>query len=224
MFLVLFDCDGTLVDSQHLIVEALMRTFHRHRLTPPRRADVLRVIGLSLPQMIARLVAPGEAVRLVDVVETYRNTFADMRCDPHHSECLFRGAREAIDLLGEREEVLLGIATGKSRRGVDSMLAATGLEGRFATIQTADTSPSKPHPDMVHKAIREVGVETQGTIVVGDTVYDMQMARAAGVSGIGVAWGNHEAERLRAAGAVTVVETFADLLPELEEFFWNNGC
>ncbi|MCC2111751.1 MAG: HAD-IA family hydrolase, partial [Hyphomicrobiales bacterium] len=173
MFLVLFDCDGTLVDSQHLIVEAMMRTFHRHKLSAPHRDDVLKVIGLSLPQAINRLVAPGEAVRLDDVVETYRNNFAAMRQDPHHAECLFSGAFEAIDVLADREEVLLGIATGKSRRGVDTMLAATGLNGRFVTIQTADDSPSKPDPTMVHRAIAETGVAKENTVVVGDTAYDM---------------------------------------------------
>ncbi len=224
MYLVLFDCDGTLVDSQHLIVEAMMRTFHRHKLSAPHRDDVLEVIGLSLPQAISRLVAPGEAVRLTDVVETYRNNFAAMRQDPHHSECLFSGALEAIDFLDEREEVLLGIATGKSRRGVDTMLAATGLNGRFNTIQTADTSPSKPDPTMVRRAIAETGVEKENTIVVGDTAYDMEMAKAAGVTGIGVAWGNHTKDALMAAGAFAVVEDFEDLVPALEEFFWTHGC
>ena len=219
MFLVLFDCDGTIIDSQHLIVEAMGRTFSHFRLPRPSREDVASVIGLSLPYAIARLMPIGSGRDLDDLVSTYRETYAGLRRDPKHCEKLYPGAREVITALGGRDDVLLGIATGKSRRGVQAMFDATGLGDWFQTIQTADDAPSKPDPTMVRRALRETGIEAAHTVVVGDTGYDIAMARSAGATGVGVAWGYQSTDQLFKAGAVEVVENFPALLPLLDDYF-----
>ncbi|MEZ5839715.1 MAG: HAD-IA family hydrolase [Hyphomicrobiales bacterium] len=223
MYLVLFDCDGTIVDSQHMIVEAMARAFGRHGLAAPARAAVVDVIGLSLPVAIARLLPEGSAVAADDIVESYKAGYFEMRSDPVHREMLFPGAREAIEALGRRADVLLGVATGKSQRGVRSLFAATGLGHHFTTIQTADDAPSKPHPGMVHQAVAETGVAMKNVVVVGDTSYDMEMAAAAGATGIGVAWGYHPPAVLESAGAARIIARFDELVPLLEHSFFVEG-
>ena len=157
--LIIFDCDGTLVDSQHMIAEAMDTAFTEHGLEPPGRARVRRVIGLSLHDAVVQLEPALDANLLDDVVERYKTAFFAIRSRPNHREPLFDGARDTLDSLRDRDDVLIGMATGKSRRGVDVVLAREGLEGHFHTIQTADDAPSKPHPAMVLQAIAEMGVE-----------------------------------------------------------------
>jgi phosphoglycolate phosphatase len=125
---------------------------------------------------------------------------------------MFPGASDAIGALSSRDDILLGIATGKSRRGVNGLLEREGLEGVFATIMTADDAPSKPHPAMIERAMDAVGAIPEDTVMIGDTTFDMLMARAASVTAIGVGWGYHEARELSEAGASAVVEDFASLL------------
>jgi phosphoglycolate phosphatase len=166
---------------------------------------------------MARL-APGISDRDVrTLVQAYRDAFGDLRSDPALAEPLFPGARAALDALSARDDVLVGMATGKSKRGVAHLLDREGLQSHFATIQTADDHPSKPHPAMVERAIAETGVDPARTIVVGDTVYDVEMARAARAGAIGVGWGYHAPAALAAAGAEPVLERFDDLLPHLEK-------
>lgn len=219
MFLVLFDCDGTIVDSQHMIVEAMTRTFARHGLSAPARGDVVDVIGLSLPLAVARLAPIGRGVALDTLVETYKEQYFALRSDPGHSEMLFPGARAAIEALGARDDMLLGVATGKSRRGVRSLFEATGLGHHFSTVQTADDAPSKPDPTMVRQAVAETGVDIADVVVVGDTRYDMEMAVAAGAGAVGVSWGYHRPGTLLEAGATHIADRFEGLLPILEEIF-----
>jgi phosphoglycolate phosphatase len=154
--------------------------------------------------------------RLITKLTTsYRAAFAGLRQKPDFTEPLYPGARAAIEELAADPAILLGIATGKSRRGVDLFLAREDLAGCFATLQTADASPSKPHPDMLLRAMEETGVEPEDTVMIGDTTYDMEMARNAGASAIGVVWGYHEAGELLEAGASAVADDFAKLLAML---------
>ena len=136
-----------------------------------------------------------------------------------HEEPPFPGALEALDELAARDDVLLGIATGKSRRGVDAIMNLHDLHGRFVTIQTADNHPSKPHPSMVATAIAEAGVLPQRTVMIGDTTYDMEMAKAAGARAIGVSWGYHPSESLLATGADALLSTFDELGAALDLCF-----
>jgi phosphoglycolate phosphatase len=133
-----------------------------------------------------------------------------MRTAPDYDEPLFAGAAAALAQLLERG-YLLGIATGKARRGVNHVLDRHGLHGHFVTIQTVDTSPGKPHPDMVLKAMAETGAAPQHTCMIGDTSFDIEMGRAANVRAIGVTWGNHPVVELAAAGAHRLVDRFDDL-------------
>lgn len=214
MKLVVFDVDGTLVDSQHLIVAAQGAAFAEHGLPAPSRAVSLSVVGLSLPQAFRRLV--GEDGPVDALSESYKRAFHALRLDPDYAEPLFPGMGDLIARLHARGDVRLGIATGKSRRGVEHLIATNGWGGWFSTIQTADDAPSKPDPAMLLQAMAEAGIAPASTVMVGDTTYDMGMAVSAGAAAIGVAWGYHPAGALFGAGAVAVVETaaaLADLFP-----------
>ena len=213
MPLIIFDIDGTLVDSQHHIVEAQGRAFAAHGIPAPSRKDSLSVVGLSLPEAFAVLAGPGGPAESLS--EAYKDAWTEMRQRPHYEETLYPGAGDLIADLTRRPDVRLGIATGKSRRGVDRLLAAQNWDGLFETIQTADDHPSKPHPSMILKALEETGVASGDATMIGDTSYDMAMARDAGVAAIGVAWGYHEPDMLIEAGAVAVVEDFAALRAKL---------
>ena len=205
--LVIFDCDGTLVDSQHAIIASMARAFDAHGLEVPANEAIRRVVGLSLTDAIAELHAADETTHHQTLVESYKTAFADARQAGDVEEPLFPGAHEAIATL-DAAGYLLGIATGKSRRGLDRTLERHGLQGRFVTLQTADDGPGKPDPGMVQRALRETGVDPGRTTVVGDTTYDITMARNAGAYAVGVGWGYHAANELREAGAHAIVEQF----------------
>jgi phosphoglycolate phosphatase len=216
MKLVIFDCDGTLVDSQHIIHAAMCAAFVRHGLPEPAAAAVRSVVGLSLPIAI-RQVAPPVDVGVIDrLVETYKTAFGDLRGDPAYEEPLFPGAREVLEMLHARDDVVLGIATGKSRRGVDRVLEMHGLQRYFTTVQTADIHPSKPHPAMIEYAMLEIGTRAADTAMIGDTSYDMVMAQAAGVAAIGVGWGYHPVADLETAGAHAIAPDFPALAGVLD--------
>jgi phosphoglycolate phosphatase len=212
---VIFDCDGTLIDSQHNITAAMAHAFAMHRLTAPPPHRVLSVVGLSLTEAFA-VLAPDEPpdVRR-GLAEHYRTAHAEGRLQ-RSDEPLYPGIRATIDALADRGDVALGIATGKSRRGVARLLEREGWHGTFLTIQTADDHPSKPHPSMILSAMAEAGVSAEAAVMVGDTSFDMAMARSAEVGAIGVAWGYHRPDLLTAAGAHHVIAAGEDLLPAIE--------
>jgi phosphoglycolate phosphatase len=200
---VVFDCDGTLVDSGAMIVAAMERAFALSDRAPPDATAIRHIIGLSLDEAV-RALAPGEAVEVqAALARRYRTAFAALRTDPRFDEPLFPGIGELlVDLDGGSRR--LAIATGKSRRGVDHLLGKHGLAGRFVSVQTADGNPSKPHPAMLLQAIAEAGGRPDEACMIGDTTYDMEMATLAGVAAIGVGWGHHTADQLTAAGARAV--------------------
>jgi len=198
--LAIFDCDGTLVDSGATIHSALRSTFDLHGLDCPPRDVTKKVIGLSLEQAMAALVPEGDHDALSS---TYRNAFMTMRGAGQVEEPLFEGIVDLLDAL-EDDGWLLGVATGKSERGLRHCLASHGLDGRFVTLQTADRNPSKPHPAMALTAMSETGADPSHTIFVGDTGWDMGCARSAGAGAIGAGWGYHDLEELMGAGAHAV--------------------
>ena len=217
MKLVILDCDGTLVDSQHTICGAMNHAFAELELPPPTRRDMLGVVGLSLPQVFAVLAAEHPPSVQAELIRLYRSDYPGKHQGPAMHDPLFAGIAEALKQLAGRTDVALGIATGKSRRGVARILDREGWQGHFLTIQTADDHPSKPHPSMILQAMAEVGAEPQSTIMVGDTTYDMEMARSAGVGALGVTWGYHEPERLLLAGAHALVASGDALVAALDE-------
>lgn len=209
--LILFDVDGTLVDSQADIVASMQSAFGAVGTEPPSRAQILGIVGLSLPQAMEALAperGPEERHRMV---EAYKASYMASRAakGSAQSSPLYPHVREVLDALVARDDLLLGTATGKSRRGLDLLVDGFALRGHFVTLQCADDHPSKPHPSMIEAAMRDTGVEPRHTVMIGDTSFDMEMAVAAGVTPLGVSWGYHSRARLGAAR--DVLEDIRDL-------------
>lgn len=217
--LVLFDVDGTLVDSQGSIVAAMTASFDALSLQVPNRQAILSIVGLSLPNAMAQLAPDLSGAVQQRLVEGYKQAYHAHRLDQGvASSPLYPGAREVIEALHAIPEVLLGVATGKSQRGLDALIEGHALERYFVTRQVADHHPSKPHPSMIDTARAETGVKAADTAMIGDTMFDMEMAKAAGVAGIGVSWGYHDRSALD--GATCVIETF-DQLPRALDDIWT---
>jgi phosphoglycolate phosphatase len=208
--LVVFDCDGTLVDSQHAIVACMGAAFDAEGQPAPAAAAVRRLIGLPLAECVARLAPALDPAGQDRIVEAYKDQFFVLRQRADHHEPLFPGALAALDAI-EATGATLGIATGKGRRGLLAVLERHGLERRFVTVQTGDLGPGKPHPAMLERAMAETGCAPVQTVMIGDTVFDMQMARSAGAWAVGVAWGYHDPAELSGAGAHRLVDSFAVL-------------
>ena len=209
--LAIFDCDGTLVDSQGNICLAMEACFAAAGLDPPARERTRGVVGLSLVEAMRAMLPEAEAEFHAALAEDYKRAFQAMRARGLAEEPLYEGIAELIDKL-DAEGWLLGIATGKSDRGVALCLEHHGLAKRFVTLQTADRHPSKPHPSMVEQAMTDAGAAPETSLMIGDTSFDMAMARAAGVTAIGVAWGYHDADSLWRAGAHHLAEHPLDII------------
>jgi phosphoglycolate phosphatase len=213
--LALFDCDGTLVDSQATICIAMERGFAACALTPPTPQASRAIIGLSLVEAMQRLHPAGTADTHERLVTAYKSAFFALRAAGLADEPLYDGIADAIADLDARGW-MLGVATGKSDRGLKHILEHHGLNARFITLQTADRHPSKPHPSMIEQAMADAGAVPATTVMIGDTSFDMAMAKAAGTHAIGVAWGYHNEDELRAAGATQVASHASQLVAMLE--------
>jgi phosphoglycolate phosphatase len=215
--LAVFDCDGTLVDGQADVCWAMDRAFARAGLAAPDPQAVRRIVGLSLPAAV-RALAPGLSDdQNAAVTEFYRSSFRARREEGLLDEPLYDGIAELLAAL-HGAGWQLAVATGKSDRGLAACLATHGISDLFVSLQTADRHPSKPHPAMLEAALFEAGAERHQAVMIGDTSFDMMMARSAGVRALGVGWGYHGANELMASGAAAVAETVAalgDLLDEL---------
>lgn len=218
MNLVLFDCDGTLADSFGVICETMRRCFVTAGLPAPDEAATQGIIGLSLDLAIHRLAPTLAPDALPGMVEIYRDEFHRLRAEDSFPERLFPGIEPMLRDLALHDDVLLGMVTGKSRRGVRLVVEAHALESIFQVVRTADDCPSKPHPAMVLECCREMGVDARRAIVIGDATFDMQMARAAGADALGVVWGAQRRDALIAAGAGDVAETVPDLVALLDRW------
>ena len=210
--LVIFDCDGTLVDSQHSIISAMEYAWRAHDLEGPTADAVRRVVGLPLETAIANILpdSADHGALVPGLTEAYKAEFARQRGNPDYEEPLFPDTRKTIEALLESDFLLAG-ATGKSRRGALATLGQHDLLKHFIAIKTADDGPGKPDPYMVEQAMLEAGTSADETVVVGDTTFDMLMARNAGTRAIGVSWGYHPPEELHAVGAQHVIDTFGQL-------------
>lgn len=217
MALFIFDCDGTIADSQHMIVAAMTEAFRVAELPTPPREQIVQVIGLSLEHAVRELLPERELERSGVIAEDYKGAFRALRSGGHPEEPLFPGMKAAIETL-LATSAQLGIATGKSRRGVNILLQREGLSDAFSTIQTADTHPSKPHPSMIEAAMLDTGSERHETVMIGDTTFDMSMAKNAGVTAVGVGWGYHSADLLKQAGADIICDDAVNLLAALQAY------
>ncbi len=211
--LVIFDVDGTLIDSQSHILGAMSAAFEGIGHPVPAREAVLGIVGLSLPVAVAQLAPELPETAHRELVKCYKGAFMELRAETLSP--LYPGAAEVLEQLEADPQIVLGIATGKSRRGMDHIMAAHGWAGRFATVQVSDDHPSKPHPSMIAACLRDTGLAARQAVMVGDTRFDMQMARAAGVQGLGVAWGYHAADTLEAP----VITEFAELHKALSDLW-----
>lgn len=207
---VVFDCDGTLVDGQAAICETMELAFANAGLVAPERNKVRRIVGLSLPYALRELAPEASDDQRHAVIEAYKLGYRDLRLSGALREPLFEGIAALIDEL-DAEGRLLGVATGKSDRGLHACLDTHGIKHRFVSLQTADRHPSKPHPAMLEAALDDAGVSPADAVMIGDTSFDMEMAVAAGVRAIGVSWGYHEPQELFETGASAVAETAQQL-------------
>jgi len=203
--LAVFDCDGTLVDGQAAVCEAMEAAFAEAGLDAPARPAIRRIVGLSLPQAVRALAPGADPLRQAAAVDAYKASFRASRESGRLEEPLFDGIADLLRELAA-DGWALAVATGKSDRGLASCLAAHGIADLFRSLQTADRHPSKPHPAMLEAALFEVGTAPQEAVMIGDTSFDIDMARAAGVRAIGVAWGYHSAAELLDAGADAVAD------------------
>ncbi len=204
--LAIFDCDGTLVDGQAAVCDSMEAAFAEAGLPSPDRNAVRRIVGLSLPQAVRMLAPDMSREHSATIVEAYKAHFRATRESGALREPLYPGIREVLHALRDAGWAL-AVATGKSDRGLRATIATHELDGLFGSLQGADRHPSKPHPAMLEAALVESLAQAGDAVMIGDTSFDMEMAKAAGVTPIGVAWGYHEPEELRRAGAVVVAET-----------------
>ena len=207
---VIFDCDGTLVDGQAAICDTMAEAFAAAKLPPADRNEVRRMVGLSLPQALRLLAPDADEDQRAVALEAYKSGYRERRMSGTLEEPLYDGMAALIERLAEAGW-LLGVATGKSDRGLHACLDTHGIKHRFITLQTADRHPSKPHPAMLEEALAEAGADPANAVMIGDTTFDIEMARNAGVRAIGVAWGYHEPRELLEAGAIGVAETMEEL-------------
>lgn len=205
--LILFDCDGTLVDSHGHIVHVMRQSFQDCGQPPPSASDVRAVIGLSLTEAVRGLLGRDDGELLRRLVASYRHYYGMMPDESH----LYAGVRETLASLKELG-YWLGVVTGKSHRGLMRTLEQHHLREMFVVWRTADICPSKPHPAMVLECMEETGAHAARTTVVGDSCFDMQMAGFGGVRALGVSFGASDTRALLDAGAVTVVHAFPDLM------------
>lgn len=217
MRLIIFDMDGTLVDTVGLIVETVTDAFTAINEPVPTETAIRAISGITAREAMGILSPTAGPERIDEIVESYRSHYrarAGVEREP-----LFRGALAALDELQTREDTILAVATGKGYNGAITLLERHHILDRFHSVQTPDHNRGKPDPQMIYTAMEKAGSTKAETVMIGDTVHDMRMGKAAGVQALGVAWGYHEVTQLLAAGADVIVESFAELVPAIDRMF-----
>jgi phosphoglycolate phosphatase len=213
--LVIFDFDGTLVDSRRLITESNRVVFGEFGFTPPSEEASFALVGMSLELVLPLLAGPDAPVE--KMIAAYQRVLPLLRADATCVEVPFEGADALLTALSRQGGVRLGIATSHVFSMIAPALERFGWQDHFSTVQTADKAPSKPHPGMLLQALGETSVEATNAVMIGDTEFDIEMARAAGVRGVAVSWGYHRHDRLHKAGASRIVDSMQELSDYLLE-------
>ena len=211
---VVFDLDGTLLDSAASIIEGVRACWEACGFPAPEPEAVRRIIGLPWEESVVALLpgaGHGEFARIRAYHEDVR---LGRRSRPARRETLFSGARETLRAL-EEDGCILGIVTSRSGNRVRELLETHRIGGHFRTVKTADMGPGKPAPDLLLQAMADVGAAVSDTVMIGDTTFDVEMAVNAGVRAVGVSWGVHEVVELEAAGAHGIVTSFGDIRPSV---------
>ena len=213
--LAVFDCDGTMVDSQHNIIAAMRAAFADSGHDAPTDDAIRRIVGLSLDEAVTTLAPGAPANTVAMIIQGYKDSFGAFRRRPEYHEPLYPGIEETLNRLSG-DGFMLAVATGKSRRGLTATLDRHDLLSFFDVLQTADDAPGKPHPGMLEQAMTETGAAPEETVLIGDTVFDVAMAHSAGASSIGVSWGYHGTAELSEAGAHEIVRDWEQLVPAVK--------
>ena len=218
MRLIVFDCDGTLVDSQQTIITATEAALGSHDFASPDRRDILYAVGLPVDVAMRRHAPEATDDQIINMLDIYRETYQQLVQQDDRGQVMFEGMHEQIIKLGKMDDTLLGIITMKSRRGLERVVDAYDIRQFFQVLKSADDGPGKPNPDLMLDAMRETGVEASQTLMVGDTSFDILMAKSAGTKAIGVGWGYQTVEELEESGADAIAATPEDLNDLLAAF------
>jgi phosphoglycolate phosphatase len=211
--LVVFDMDGTLIDSGAEITARVLKAFAVVGLPAPSEQVIRANVGLSLPIYLGAVSGSDDPELITALFDAYRAAAA---ASLPGKMPMFDGARALLERLTLRPGTQLAVATGKGKAGLDKTLAQNDMAHYFASFQTPDTNPSKPHPGMLHAAMDACGVGPDETVMIGDAAFDIEMAKAAGVRSIGVAWGMQPVAALLGAGATTIVDRIDALYDAIE--------
>lgn len=205
--LLVFDWDGTLMDSEARIVACMQAAMRALDLEPMGAESIRRIIGLGIGEAVRALYPQADAGFVARFADAYRVAFMEASSVP---QALFPGVE---GVLGELEAAgyLLAVATGKGRSGLDRGLRESGLGARFHATRCADESRSKPHPAMLEELMERCGVSPRETLMIGDTTFDLDMARNAGASAVGVSYGVHPVEHLLGCEPLTILHAITDL-------------
>ncbi|MCB1386004.1 MAG: HAD-IA family hydrolase [Nitratireductor sp.] len=224
MRLILFDVDGTLIDSQAIIHESMRLTFLRWGLAEPDISATRAIVGLTLESAIATMLGRAEVdYETAEMAADYREIYVELAGRPEMQSLPFLGIEGLVERLACEKHIKLGLVTGKSRRGVARLLQTPIFRDRFVVARCADDCPSKPHPAMVLECCDEAEIPPHRTMVIGDTSFDMEMARAARATAIGVNWGYHPVSRIEAAGAAYVAASCKALEAAIHGWLGGGG-
>ena len=218
MRLIVFDCDGTLVDSQQTIITATEAAMSAHDFDAPPRRDILYAVGLPIDVALRRHAPDATDDQILNMLDVYRDTYQQLVQQNDRGQVMFDGMREQIVELGQMDDTLLGIITMKSRRGLQRVVDAYDIRDYFQVLKSADDGPGKPAPDLMLDSMSEIGVTASQALMVGDTSFDTMMAKAAGAKAIGVGWGYQTIDEMLDSGADVIAETHEELRDILSAF------